>query len=268
MLNNADPHRAADGVDLTPSRDAVVYEALKTEFRALSGDVPHFAAPPVIPFKTAERAGYISSFPHLVGTVYTAPTGAEPAVTDLVLTPAACHHVYPLVEDVTLEEPMLLTVEACCFRGEATSERGRLRSFRMIECVFLGGAEVVAQWRDSALEQVSDWLSGLGLEVDAAPANDPFFGSSSRVMASLQRSEELKWEVLAAVDADLVQAVASVNCHREHFGESFGFRDDEGALGHSACAAVGLDRVLLALRHRHGPDTAAWPRQLTARLGI
>jgi hypothetical protein len=55
-----------------------------------------------------------------------------------------------------------------------------------------------------------------------------------------------------------VQAIASANYHKEHFGEVFEFTAG-GAVGHTACTAFGLERIALALIAVHGPAPERWP---------
>lgn len=218
----------------------------------------HFLAPPVMARGTAERAGYPDTFPQLLGSVHAAPNGGDPAATDLVLTPAACHHVYPLVADRVLDRSLTFGVEAPCFRAEASSEPGRLRSFRMYEVVRIGPADELTAWRDIQLDKMAQWLTSLGLEPTLAPASDPFFGRPGRLMAQTQLGQQLKWEAMVAVADGLEQAVASANYHKAHFGETFDITDPQGQELHSACVAFGLDRIVLALRHRHGAGLESW----------
>ncbi|WP_369174957.1 hypothetical protein AB5J49_46850 [Streptomyces sp. R28] len=218
--------------------------------------------------RVSELAGYPSSFPHLFGEVHGARDGARPVPTDLMLTSAACHHLYPLIAATGATEDVCLSVDAMCYRGEATAEAGRLRSFHMYEIVRYGSATATDHWRDQALATAETTLRSLGLEVERYPANDPFFGRTGKYLASAQRSEHLKWELIAEVGDSTRQAIASVNYHKDHFGEAFGLRLTDGAGGHSACVAYGLDRILLALRHRHGPRSDSWPASPRALLGL
>jgi len=246
------------GVVLTPRDQQRVWDHLRSELARRFGAEAeeHFMAPPVIARDTVERAGYPTSFPHLLGTVHAAVSGGEPAATDLVLTPAACHHVYPMLAGCRVAATRTVGVEATCFRAEATDEPGRQRSFRMYEIVFLGSASEVLAWRDRMLAAAAAWLRELGLSVDVITATDPFFGRPGKLMTQVQRSEQLKWEITAEVTQRATQAVASANCHKEHFGEAFDITDPDGVPLHSACLAFGLDRLVLALRHRYGPDLA------------
>src|SRR3954464_11967128 len=87
--------------------------ALITRNRPLGTEVLRF--PPVMSRALLEKSGYLKSFPHLLGCV-SSMTGTEAkiralvegradgqegvdalAATDLVLTPAACYQVYPII---------------------------------------------------------------------------------------------------------------------------------------------------------------------------
>jgi seryl-tRNA synthetase len=271
------------GVFLSPAPYERIVAALRQAVDAMApaSAWPPLTVPPVISRSTIERAGYARSFPHLLGTVHAfagssrewrslAPlvgTGdwhRAQAVTDLVLLPAACYHAYPLLADTDLPDARQFCVHATCFRQEPSAEPGRLRSFRMSELVYAGTAQECVRWRDDWLERIAQWFADLGLSVSRAVADDPFFGPGDRLLRATQREQRLKWELLVPLDGGS-QAIASGNCHLEHFGAAFGFTAQD-APAHSACFAFGLDRIALALIRRHGPDAGRWPVDITAPL--
>ncbi|WP_280701432.1 aminoacyl--tRNA ligase-related protein [Kitasatospora sp. GP82] len=258
------------GVVLSSSANEKIVDGLRRGIGALfAGDrEEHFVATPVISRRTSERAGYPTTFPQLLGAVHGSQDGDEPTATDLVLTSAACHHLYPLLAGKVLGAPTCLSVEATCYRGEKTYETGRLRSFRMYEVVRFGQAGAVEQWRDRALRSADQWLSGLGLSTRVVQASDPFFGRTGDFLARTQREQQLKWEITAELTEDLSQAIASANYHKEYFGEAFEITNTDGSETHSACLAFGLDRITLALRHAHGVDTSDWPLAVRANLAL
>ncbi|MFL6145683.1 MAG: hypothetical protein ACJ72N_27945 [Labedaea sp.] len=271
----------AAGVYLFGESFESIIDALRRGIAGLSGEerFRRLTIPPVISRRTIEQAGYVASFPQLLGTVHSYPGDGrawaklspliesggdwyrDHQIGDVVLLPAACYPVYPTLTGRDLAEPPKFAVEATCFRQEASSEPGRLRSFRMIERVTAGTAEHCAQWRERWLDRVAEWLSSLGLEVSVEVADDPFFGPGRKLYQEAQRLQELKFELRAAVSGEVVQAIASANYHKEHFGEVFGFTAD-GAVGHTACTAFGLERIALALINTHGPDPKRWPAGL------
>ena len=271
----------APGVLLYPAPFEAVVALLRRGIETLASaeDFPRLVIPPVIPRSLVERAGYVQAFPQLLGTVHSytgtpaewkalAPLAveggawdAEQRPSDLVLLPAACYPVYATLAGRELAQPERFAVEGQCFRQEATSEPGRLRSFRMVELVTAGTEEHCLRWRAGWLEAVAGWLRGMSLKVEIEVADDPFFGPTRRVLRAAQRAQELKYELKVPVADGLVQAIASANFHKDHFGEAFGFTS-EGAPGNTACTAFGIERIALALLHAHGPRPSEWPASL------
>ncbi|MFJ5921875.1 hypothetical protein ACIQF6_04600 [Kitasatospora sp. NPDC092948] len=276
---------AAPGVQLQPAAYEKLHEALRGAIARLAVDEPfeRLVVPPVISRATIERAGYVASFPHLLGTVHSytgsaadwrqlapmvaesGPWHAQQTVSDLVLLPAACYPVYATLTGQDLDRPARFSVEAQCFRQEATAEPGRLRTFRMAELVTAGTPAHCLDWREHWLQRVADWLETLGLKPSIDLADDPFFGGGRRLYQAAQRAQELKFELRVPVAEGLVQAIASANIHKDHFGEAFAFTAD-GAPGHTACTAFGLDRIALALLHAHGPRPTDWPEDIRTAL--
>ncbi len=256
----------AAGVYLTTGGFEAVVHGLSVALTALAGAGVQrsLRAPPVIARSIVERAGYHESFPHLLGRV-SAGVSAE---SDLVLLPAGCYCVYPAYEGVRLTTPAELSVEATCFRQEDTAEKGRLRSFRMRELVRFGIADDCRAWRDDRLNSVRDWLAGLGLTTETAVASDPFFGSGSRLIRTLQVEQQLKVEVVAAVGPGQSQAVASGNYHKDQFGRLFSISGPDGRAAHTACMAFGYERLVLALMHVHGENPGQWPGPVQKMLSL
>jgi hypothetical protein len=120
-------------------------------------------------------------------------------------------------------------------------------------------------WRAGWLDRIPAWLGALGLDVSVVVADDPFFGPGRKLYAAAQRMQELKFEFVATVAPGLTQAVASANLHKDHFGGAYGFTA-AGEAGHTSCMAFGLERIALALVHRHGPDPDGWPAEVLSVL--
>ncbi|MEU0821373.1 aminoacyl--tRNA ligase-related protein [Streptomyces mirabilis] len=257
------------GVALFSAEFESVVTRLRTQIDEMALGEPFvtFGAPPVIGREIVEKSGYVREFPNLLGSVHNfAGTAAEwralrsqarpggdwhgrQEIADVVLTPAACYHVYPRLAGTRVDEPLRFGLEAYCYRHEATSEAGRLRSFRMKELVYIGSPEACQAWRDRWRERIADWLAGLGLDVRTEVATDPFFGPGARLMKASQVQQTLKLEFTAPVAQGRWQAIASANCHKDHFGEVFGITLAGGDLAHTACVAFGLERIALALVH-------------------
>ena len=187
--------------------------------------------------------------------------------TNVALCSAACHALYPMLAGTAVQsEGRRYEVHAWCFRHEPSPDPARMQSFRMHEFVFIGTPSGAEAHRQAWIARGTTLLGDLGLELDVVPANDPFFGRTGRLLASNQRTKELKYE-LSPISHASPGAIKLGNYHEDHFGAAFGLRVD-GEVAHSACFAFGLDRISLALLHRHGLDVDAWPTEVRRALAI
>ncbi|MEI7760728.1 MAG: amino acid--[acyl-carrier-protein] ligase [Thermoleophilia bacterium] len=249
-------------------------------------DAEEVRFPPVMSRHDFERSGYLGSFPHLAGSVF-GFTGDERSafelsgraaahedwsefqgMTDVVLIPASCYPVYPWVASrgPLPDGGRLVDVGGYCFRREPSSDPARMQAFRMHENVRIGDPDVVAAWHAEWQERGARILGGLGLAVDVVPANDPFFGRAGRILASGQHEQQLKMEIVCPISSARPGAVLSVNAHLDHFGTDFGIATKSGGPAHTACIGFGLERVALALFHRHGIDSDNWPERVREQL--
>jgi seryl-tRNA synthetase len=261
--------------------------ALITRHRPPGAEILRF--PPVMSRALLEKSGYLKSFPHLLGVV-SSMTGTEAkiralvegrsggqdwvdglAATDLVLTPAACYQVYPIIAargDVPASGT-IVDVESYCFRREASSELGRMQAFRMREYVCIGAPETALAFRESWKARAEELATQLGVPFSLLPASDPFFGRAGKLMAVNQVEQALKFELLIPVNSDEAPtACMSFNYHQDHFGTTWGLHTDDRAVAHTACAAFGLDRLTIALFATHGLDLEAWPLPVREALGL
>jgi seryl-tRNA synthetase len=245
--------------------------------------------PPVMSRAIVEKSGYLKSFPHLLGCV-SCLHGGEAAIrnllegqatdgdwvsgleaTDLVLTPAACYPLYPLVAargDVPANG-LMFDVASYCFRREVSHEPGRLQSFRMREYVFVGAPEPALDFRKRWLSRAEELAQQLALPYRLAPASDPFFGRVGKIMAMSQVEQALKFELLIPVNSDEEPtACMSFNYHQDHFGTTWGMRTNTRETVHTACVAFGLDRLGLALFATHGLDPSKWPAVARKTLSV
>ncbi len=255
--------------------------------RTINVEPERMAFPPVLPKEQLERIGYLSSFPHLAGTIFSFEGDEAAAVelerragagedwsslqsqTALVLVPAACYPVYPAISARGPLPADGVTVDlggSYVFRNEPSQDPARLQMFHQREMVRLGEPDTVLEWRDAWSRRAIEILSGLGLDAKADLASDPFFGRSGKMLARSQRSQALKLEVVVAITADEPTAVASFNYHREHFSSVFDLRQSNGEQAHTSCVGFGLERITLALLSRHGLDADRWPGDVTAEL--
>jgi seryl-tRNA synthetase len=244
--------------------------------------------PPVLPRHTLETTGYLGSFPHLAGSVWSFEGGddeafdlgakasrhadwsSHQAITDVTLVPAACYPVYPWVARAGRlpTTGRLVDISCYCYRHEPSDDPARMQAFRQREHVRLDGPEAVTTWHREWVARGGEILASLGLDTEVVPANDPFFGRAGRMLRASQREQGLKLERVHAIAGEQPTAIMSVNHHQDHFALAFGIRTSNGAVAHTACFGFGLERIALALFRVHGLDPATWPASVRARLAL
>lgn len=236
--------------------------------------------PPAMNRQHFERSGYLKSFPQLAGTVH-AFDGDERAhaqllhdvadgvdwtagqkSTDIVLTPAACYVLYPVVakRGPVGKGGALFDLQSYCFRHEPSKDPARMQLFRMREYVRFGTPDQVTEFRATWLERGQAMMASLGMPLHVDVANDPFFGRAGRMLANNQRDQRLKFELLIPIESvEKPTACLSFNYHQDHFGTTWGIKTEDGETAHTACVGFGMERVALALFKHHGFDVQAWP---------
>jgi seryl-tRNA synthetase len=248
-----------------------------------------FRFPPVVSRALIEKSGYLKSFPHLLGCVCALGTdvtrvteavaryeaggtwtdSAEPS--ELVLAPAACYPIYPIAAQrgAIGDQPMLFDVASDCFRREPSKDVDRFQSFRMREFVAIGAPEQISTFRDQWMARASEIAADLGVSYAIDAASDPFFGREGQMVGRFQVKNALKFEMLIPVrSTSKPTACMSFNCHRDHFGLTWGINAADGEPAHTACVAFGVDRLAVALFARHGVEVEGWPEAVRAKLGV
>ncbi|OZC67856.1 amino acid--[acyl-carrier-protein] ligase [Rhodococcus sp. 06-470-2] len=241
-----------------------------------------FRFAPVFPREAFERTDYIASFPNLTGAINTFE-GDNRAHAELLaersdgkdwdhflqsagtmLVSAACHPSYSMLTGTLPDEGTLMDIYGYCFRHEPAVDPARMQAFRMHEFVRVGTPDEAVAHRERWVPRGLQVLADLGLEAEAVIANDPFFGRAGRMLAANQRNENLKTELVVKLYGDLDEgtAVVSCNCHRDHFGHTFGIETVDGEPAHSACVGFGMERIALAMLRTHGLDRSGWPAAL------
>ncbi len=160
------------------------------------------------------------------------------------------------------------TRDSYVFRREPSSDPSRMQIFHMREIVRVAERETVLEWRERWRQRAAELLRSLGLELELDVANDPFFGRAGRMLASQQREQQLKWELLAPVAGGSQTAIASSNYHQDHFGLAYEIETADGEVAHTGCMAFGEERVTLALFSAHGLNTGAWPSAVRDQLRL
>jgi seryl-tRNA synthetase len=256
--------------------------------RAAAGDpVEAVHYPPLLSRYQIEKNGYLASFPHLAGSIFSFEGNDQAAaaqearatrhedwsefqsMTDVVILPAACYPVYPEIAKrgpLPADGLIVDTGSVWVFRNEASGDPARLRIFHMREFVRIGSPADVASFRNTWLDRTEALFGRLGLETTSEIASDPFFGRVGRMLAANQRDQELKFELVALVGGPEKTAIASFNFHQDHFTSVYGIGLEGGGIANTGCVAFGIERVTLALFRAHGLDPDAWPAEVRAEL--
>ncbi|MGH9095217.1 MAG: amino acid--[acyl-carrier-protein] ligase, partial [Acidimicrobiales bacterium] len=244
------------GVDGLYGRSGAFEDVVSAVERLLSlagggNAVPTLRFPPVLAKVAFEKTGYLRSFPSLTASLQTFAgddrdhrrllsrfEAGEDWTSDLVpaetvLCPAACHPLYGTIVGPVPPGGMTWNVYGYVFRHEPSVDPARMQAFRQYEYVFVGDAGGARAHRDEWLTRAVELLAGLGLDVRAEVSSDAFFGRTGHLLAANQKTEKLKYEVLAETSGSpTLTAIASANCHEDHFGSAFDILTTTGEVAH------------------------------------
>jgi hypothetical protein len=200
---------------------------------------------PVVAVSDLARIDYFENFPHLASPVSAldlGPAGGSvlasgvlagdavdaAALTDarFVLPSAACYSAYFALQDSTIERGCAkVTTIATCFRREERYEGlRRLFGFTMREIICVGTQEAVIDHLQTLKARIAGFLDEVCIPYHVDFATDPFFdpdGARGRMQKLFPTKEEFLY------DGKL--AIASVNFHRNFFGERCGIRLPDGS---------------------------------------
>ncbi|WP_431947431.1 hypothetical protein [Micromonospora marina] len=216
--------------------------------------------PPLVSVADLMSIDYFDNFPQLPVLVsrLAKPGGSEPGAwpepaarvgrdelvdAEYALPSSACYSAYFDLRGAPALAPTRITTRARCYRNESRYEGlRRLWSFEMREIIYLGQADGAAEHLATFKRLLSAWCAVLGLDVAWRTAVDPFFD---------KRGPRALAQAIAPVKEELLYkgelAIASVNAHRNFFGERCQITDHEGAPVHTSCVGFGLERWVAAL---------------------
>ncbi|MFC9797387.1 hypothetical protein [Streptomyces sp. NPDC057695] len=231
---------------------------------------PEVLGPPLLSVPGLARLDFFRNFPHLgVSAGRFAPdaldglaAGETPeelplSPTGYLLPSATCYGLLLSLEGRDVgEEGLRLSATGRCFRNETHYDGlRRLWGFHMREVLYLGTKQGSVEHLDSGAAFILETAGLLGLELTRAVADDPFYdkgGSRARLMAL----DPVKHEFCAPDGT----AIASVNRHRNFFGERLDIRAGAEGPAYSACVAFGVERWIHAMILAHGTPERALER--------
>lgn len=226
--------------------------------------------PPLMRVTDLERFDYFRNFPHLPllvaslrpeclhetaerGVAVQAIPSSELTTAAYALPSAACYNIYLHLSGEALDGPRYVTTVASCFRNEQRyDDLRRLWGFTMREIVCIGTRDEVQDHLRHFKQRVSRFGEELGLGLEIAIGEDPFYepkGARSLMQQLFPQKEEFVYGGSVAI--------ASLNFHRNFFGERCNISTAGGQPAFTGCVAFGLERWLHALGHRFDGDLAA-----------
>jgi len=247
-----------------------IIQALDDRFLHLADEVDaeRVVFPPLMKVNDLNKLDYFINFPHLGLAV----AGLNQETCDCLthqnadfekvshehindsaymLPSAACYNVYLHLRDQTLTNARYYTTVARCFRNENEyNELRRLWSFQMREIVCIGSMDEVQTFLAAYKEKVLEMARKLGIQFDIETATDPFYDKKS-AKALLQLLQPVKEEFVF----NKTVSAASVNFHRNFFGERCNITNENGEPLFSGCVAFGIERWLHALLETYGHDS-------------
>ena len=228
---------------------------------ALQKNGLQYNIPAMIDKKTLQRCGYFKSFPQHITSVatvkeeyYTDMANGKEVTTSVFeghekyLTPAACLHIYPMLENKDINKPLVLTTRARVYRYEHQGFNGntRLWDFTVREIVFVGSKDYVLYNLDEMKRIAVEFAESIELNVRIQSAIDPFFTTKENVIRQkIQKRNAQKYELIGDVNGINV-ALGSFNFHGMHFSNSFNFKGSNNFV--SGCVGFGLERWIAAIK--------------------
>lgn len=242
-------------------KETEIFENLDKDFLSfLDGyDVKKYNIPAMIDAEILTKCNYYESFPQHLSLISTVRedkleqvssnkgvTFNDVQIHNKILTPAACLHLYPMIEKLQPNNNLNVTTRARVYRyeGNRYNEIGRLWDYTVREFVFVGSVEYVREMLEKMMEKTLEYAKRIAPASKLVSSSDIFFRCKrNEIKKKLQIANEKKFEVIIPIDGEDV-AVASFNYHGNHFSMPFHF-DQQGSIV-SGCVGFGIERWVLA----------------------
>ena len=217
--------------------------------------------PSLISGEVLEKCGYFETFPqHLSAVCSLKPedrtewnrkniTTNDLAIHDYYLTPAACVHIYPMLEKKCEIETCYTTLESVYrYENGRFQNPERLWEFTVREFVFVGSPKYVMEMLDFMQRKALLLAKKYFPEATIEAAYDNFYPSAqNKIKTKMQMANHMKDELVVNYDNRMI-AIASFNYHKFHFSKPFKFDKNSSIV--SGCVGFGLERWLLCMDKR------------------
>lgn len=200
--------------------------------------------PALIHKSVLEKIGYFNSFPHQI--IGIKPLRQSIQYEDMLLTPSACLHFYPIFAQEKIDNGVF-TTKARVFRNEEKNTDGetRLIDFTVREIVIVGTIDEVTNKLNYIGNLILDYAKKIGIEIELETASDPFYPSrENTIKRRLQLGNNQKREMIAIYNNKKL-SIGSINYHGFHFSKTFGFDANNTIV--TGCIGVGLERWMSIL---------------------
>ncbi|HEL0622384.1 aminoacyl--tRNA ligase-related protein [Streptococcus equi] len=219
--------------------------------------VEYYKLPSLISGEVLRRCGYFSTMPNQLSKVDTINISDLESLgnskmldkitynssEDYFLTPAACLHFYPLLEQKGNKD-CIYTSLVDVFRYENGNFISGTRQweFTVREFLAIGSVEFVEEF----LVDLKSKLLAVALQFDPTAtiqnACDNFYPTEiNKVKQKFQKYNNLKFELVVHIAGKEV-SIASFNYHKNHFSKEFNFDLNNTIV--TGCVGLGIDRWL------------------------
>lgn len=248
-------YRCLDGKNLD------IYQKLDSYFSSLVDKYNpiKLQIPSLIDEDILKRSGFFNSFPHqLIAAGFVEQGDYDKVIKSnslseeniklkqVYLTPSACLHIYPIIEENNLTNNQVITTQVRVYRNEDDSRvsKVRLNDFSVREIVFVGDREFVESELSNVFNDAYDIAKSITSNANIITATDSFYPNQiNDVKKKLQKHVKSKNELIIPIGSENV-AVASSNFHDYHFSIPFNFDNDRKVV--TGCIGFGLERWVAA----------------------
>ena len=244
-------------------KETEMFEQLDKDFVSFLNeyDVKRYSIPAMIDGNVLAKCNYFESFPHHLSSVSTvkenrlANVSANKIVTneDLqthnkFLTPAACLHIYPMLEGKKIQNQNIITkARVYRYEGNRYNETGRFWDYTVREMVFVGSVDYVRKMLKEIMDKTITYAKNITPKAKLVQSSDVFFSCKrNEIKKKLPGLTDIVLINTILSDDDLTQwdynyyfSISLIN-----FSMPFHF-DQKGSIV-SGCVGFGLERWLLA----------------------
>lgn len=182
-----------------------------------------------------------------------------------ICNPSTCYHTFINRRNTVNNELEVILASSMCSRNEKmdTGNPMRLKNFTMRECVFIGSESKVELEAEKFFQTFFSEIAALVPEVHFNFSNDIFFGENGETLGQFQLASQCKKEMYIPIAIDgkdnkeIDLACMSRNLHNDFLCKTFNICNKQH-VSHSACVAMGTERLAYAILYNCGLNVDEW----------